>query len=137
MRHLHWLKVSALVQIRNAICIVCLIVFAFFEVYSALSTVSDKTGRFPAWEAKLGWGLFVLPSLVMIGLVLLLFGKRSTLGFGLVASSLLLYLGFLLLEVGLTENVERADWIAVGIWAVLCAIATLAAWLLSQRSTQL
>jgi len=129
-------QVGPLIQIRNVICVLCLIVFAIFETYSALGTALDNSRRFPAWEAKLGWGLFVLPSLMMTGLVLLLFGKRLTLGFSLVASSLLLYMGFVFLELALVGKIERTDWIVVGIWATLCAIATAAAWLLRRRSTQ-
>jgi hypothetical protein len=111
-------------------------VFAIFETYSALGTALDNSRRFPAWEAKLGWGLFVLPSLLMIGLVLLLLGKRLTLGFSLVASSLLLYMSFVFLELALAGKMERTDWVVVGIWATLCAIATAAAWLLRRRATQ-
>ena len=129
-------KVGRLIQIRNVICILCLIVFAIFETYSALATALDNSRRFPAWEAKLGWGLFVLPTLLTIGLVLLLFGKRLTLGFSLVASSLLLYMGFVFLELALVGKIERTDWFFVGVWATLCAIATAAAWLLRRRSTQ-
>ena len=72
----------------------------------------------------------------MIGIVLLLFGKRPTLGFSLVALSLLLYMGFLFLELALIGKIELGDWVSVGIWAALCAIATESAWLLRQRSTQ-
>jgi hypothetical protein len=129
-------KVEPLIQIRNVICVLCLIVFAIFETYSALGTALDNSRRFPAWEAKLGWGLFVLPSLLMIGLVLLLLGKRLTLGFSLVASSLLLYMSFVFLELALAGKMERTDWVVVGIWATLCAIATAAAWLLRRRATQ-
>jgi hypothetical protein len=129
-------KVGPLIQIRNVTCVLCLTVFAIFETYSALATALDNSRRFPAWEAKVGWGLFVLPSLLMIGLVLLLFGKRLTLGFSLVASSVLLYMGFVFLELALDGKIDRTDWLVVGIWATLCAIATAAAWLLRQRSTQ-
>lgn len=111
--------------------------FALFEMYSVLATALDNSHRFPAWEGKLGWGMFVLPSLLVIGLVLLLFGKRLTLGFFLVVSSLLLYMGFLFLELALVGKIERTDWLVVGIWATLCAIATAAAWLLRRRSTQI
>jgi len=129
-------KVGPLIQIRNVICVLCLIVFAIFETYSALATALDNSRRFPVWEAKLGWALFVLPSLLMIGLVLLLFGKRLTLGFSLVASSALLYMGFVFLEIALDGKIDRTDWLVVGIWATLCTIATAAAWLLKLRSTQ-
>ena len=121
-------------QIRNVICIVCLILFAFSETYSALATAFDNSRRFPAWEAKLGWGMFALPSLLMVGLVLLLLGKRLTLGFSLVASSLLLYMGFLFLALG--PKIEQMDWVFAGIWTGLCALATAEAWLLRQRSTR-
>jgi hypothetical protein len=129
-------KVSPLMQIRNVICILFLIVFAIFETYSALATAFDNSGRFPAWEPKLGWGLLVLPSFLMSGLVLLLFGKRLTLGFSLVTSGLLLYMTFLLLELALGPRIEQMDWVFVGFWTALCALATAAAWLLRRRSTQ-
>jgi hypothetical protein len=129
-------KVGPLIQTRNVICVLCLIVFAIFETYSALGTALDNSRRFPAWEAKLGSGLFILPSLLMIGLAHLLFGKRLTLGFALVVSSLLLYMGFVLLELALVGKIERTDWVVVGIWATLCAITTAAAWVLRRRSTQ-
>ena len=130
-------KVGPLIQIRNVICVLWLIVFAIFETYSALATALDNSRRFPAWEAKLGWGLFVLPSLLMIGLVLLLFGNRSTLGFSLVESSLLLYMGFLFLEIALIgKNPIKRTGSVIGIWVTLCAIATSAAWLLRRRSMQ-
>ena len=128
-------NVGPLIQARNAICVLCLIVFAIFETYSALGTALDNSRRFPAWEAKVGWGLFVLPSLLMIGLVLLLFGKRLTLGFSLVASSVLLYMGFVFFELALDGKIGRTEWLVVGIWATLCAIATAAASLLARRST--
>jgi hypothetical protein len=123
-------KAAWLMQIRNIICILCLILFAFFETYSALATAFDNSRRFPAWEAKLGWGMLFFPSLLMIGLVLLLFSKLLTLGFSLVASSLLLYMGFLFLELALGPKIEQMDWVVAGIWTGLCALATAAAWLL-------
>jgi hypothetical protein len=70
---------------------------------------SQRRWIIPAREAKLGWGMLVLPSLLMIGLVLLLFGKRLTLGFSLVALSVLLYMGFLFLELGLAPKIEQMD----------------------------
>jgi hypothetical protein len=129
-------KVGPLIQIRNVICALWLIVLAIFETYTALGTALDNSRRFPGWQAELGWGLLVLPSLLMIGLVLLLFGKRLTLGFSLVASSLLLYIGFLVLELALVGKIGRTDWVVVSIWVTLCATATAAAWLLKRRLTQ-
>jgi hypothetical protein len=129
-------KASWLIQGRNVICILWLIVLAIFETYSALATALDNSRKFPAWEAKLGWGMFVLPSLLMIGLVLLLFGKRLTLGFSFVVSSLLLYMGFLFVELALGPKMEQKDWVFTGFWAALCALGTAAGWLLKRRSTQ-
>ena len=80
--------------------------------------------------------MFVLPFLLMTGLVLLLASKRLTLGFSLATSSILLYMAFMLLELTLIGKVDRTDWLAVGIWMTICALATGAAWLLSRRSTQ-
>ncbi len=125
-----------MIQIRNLVCVLWLIVFAIFETYSALGTALDDSRRFPAWEAKLGWDLLVLPSLLVVGLVLLLFSNRLTLGFSLTASSVLLYMGFVFLELALDGKIERTDWLVAGIWATLCALAIVAAWLLRRRSTQ-
>jgi len=124
------------VQVRNVISILYLIVFALFETYSAIATVLDSSGRFPTWEAKFGWGLFILPSLIIIGTALLLFGKRVTLGIYLVASSLLLYMGFLFFEVLALGRLTPADWVVISIWTTLCAIAAGAGWVLRQRSVE-
>lgn len=129
-------NIGPLIRIRHVASVLYLIVFAIFETYSALATALDNSRRFPRWEAKLGWGLLILPSFLMIGLVLLLLGRRMTLGFCLIASSLLLYMGFLFLELALHGSIERSDWLFVNIWAALCAIAAAAAWLLRRRSTQ-
>lgn len=129
-------KASWLTKILNVFCILYLILFAFSETYSALATAFDNSRRFPAWEAKLGWGMFVLPSLLMVGLVLLLPGKRLTLGLFLVATSLLLYLGFLFLELALAPRIEQMDWVFAGIWTGLCVLAVGAAWFLRRRSTR-
>jgi hypothetical protein len=129
-------KVGPLMQIRNVICVLYLVAFVIFEMYTALGTTLHDSRTFPAWEAKLAWGLFALPSLLMIGLVLLLFTKRLALGFRLIASSLLLYMSFLFLELALDGRIERTGWVVVGIWAMLCALAATAAWLLGRRSAQ-
>ena len=65
----------------KSLCTAYLILFVLFEIYSASATALDDSNRFPAWEAKLGWGLFVLPCLLVFGLFLLLSGKRERLGF--------------------------------------------------------
>jgi hypothetical protein len=129
-------KASWLVQTRNITCILYLALYAFSEIYTALATAVDNSRRFSAWEAKLGWGMFVLPSLLIIGLAVLLSGKRLTLGFWLVASSVLLYMGFLLLELALVAKLEHRDWVAAGLWTGLSALATAEAWLLRRRSAR-
>jgi hypothetical protein len=117
-------KAGPLTQIRNVICILWLILFAIFETYSALATALDNSRRFPAWVTKLGWGMFVLPSLLMFGIVLLLFGKRLTLGFSLVATSLLLYMAFLLRELALGPRIEQMGWVDRRLRSQAAAVAS-------------
>jgi hypothetical protein len=117
-------------------CTAYLILFVLFEIYSSAATALDHSGRFPAWEAKLGWGLFVLPCLLLFGLFLLLTGRRARLGFSLVGLSLLLYMGFYLLEDWLVPgHMQRSDWFFTAIWVTLCAIAIGAARLLMRRQS--
>jgi hypothetical protein len=108
----------------KAICTAYLILFVLFEIYSSATTALDDSHRFPAWEAKLGWGLFVLPCLLLFGLFLLLSERRKRLGLSLVGLSLLLYMGFLFLEDLLApERMGRLDWLFTGTWITLSAIA--------------
>ena len=123
-------------QMTKSLCTAYLILFVLFEIYSASATALDDSNRFPAWEAKLGWGLFVLPCLLVFGLFLLLRGKREQLGFSLVGLSLLFFVGFLFLEDLLApERIGRLDWVFTGIWLTLCAIAIGAARLLMPRES--
>jgi hypothetical protein len=126
------------IRARDAVCALYLILFVFFETYSADATALDHSKRFPAWEASLGWGLFVLPCLLVFGLILLLSRRHGRLGFYLVGLSLILYMGFLFLEGFLhREQVVRMKWIFNfynGVWITLSAVAVGAAWLLKHRS---
>jgi hypothetical protein len=75
----------------------------------------------------------ILPFLLVTGLVLLR-GERETLGFSLAGLSVLLYLAFMFVEDALSpEHMDRREWVFNGIWIMLCAIATGAAWLLKRR----
>lgn len=127
-------EASWLIRTRNVLCALYLILFVLFETYSAAATALDHSNRFPTWEAELGWCLFVLPCLLVTGLFFLLRGGRETTGFFLVGLSILLYLAFMFLEDALSpEHMDRGEWLFNGIWIMLCAVATAAAWLLKRR----
>ena len=127
-------KASWLIRARDALCALYLIFFVLSETYSAAATALDDSHRFPAWEAKLGWCLFVLPCLLVTGMVLLLRGGRETIGFSLIGLSVLLYMAFMFLEDALgPEPMGRGDWVFTGIWIILSAVATAAAWLLKRQ----
>jgi|SRR5665213_4632140 len=127
-------EVRWLIRARNALCALYLILFVLSETYSAAATALDDSNRFPAWEAKLGWCLFVLPCLVVTGLFFLLRGERETIVLSLVGLSVLLYLAFMFLEDALSpEHMDRGAWVFDGIWILLCAAAVAAAWVLKRR----
>jgi hypothetical protein len=127
-------ETSWFIQTRDVLCALYLIFFVLAETYSAAATALDNSHRFPAWEATLGWCLFALPCLLVTGLVFLLRGGRETIGFSLIGLSALLYMAFMSLEDALgPEPMGRGDWLFTGIWILLCAVATAAAWLLKRR----
>jgi hypothetical protein len=122
-----------LIRARIVLCTIYLGSFVLFEVYSAAATALDHSSRFSVWEAKLGWCLFVLPCLLVTGLIFLLRGIRETVGFYLAGLSALLYLAFLFLENAVSSaHMEPGDWLLAGLWILLCTIATAAAWLLKR-----
>lgn len=126
-------ETSWLMRARNVLCALYLILFVLFETYSASATALDHSNRFPAWETKVGWGLFALPCLLLTGLVFLLRRERGNIGFTFVGLSILLYLAFMFLEDALSrEPMGRGEWVFNGIWIMLCAVATAAAWLLKR-----
>src|ERR1039458_907853 len=115
-------EVSWLIRTRNVLCALYLIVFVLFETYSASATALDHSSRFPTWEPKLGWCLFVLPCLLVIGLFFLLRGERENVGFSLVGLSVLLYLAFMFLEDAVSlDPMDRGEWVFSGIWTMFCA----------------
>lgn len=122
------------IRVRNAVCALYLVLLVLSEVYSAAATALDHSGRFPAWEAQLGWSLFVLPCLLLFGLILLLSSRPRRIGFYLIGLSVVLYTGFLFLEDFLArKQAIRMDWTMNGIWLTLCALAIRAGWILSDR----
>jgi hypothetical protein len=127
-------KASWFIRAGNVLCVVYLIFFVLSEAYSGAATALDDSRRFPAWEAKLGWCMFALPCLLVTGLVFLFRGERETIGFYLIGLSVSLYTAFMFLEDVLSpEPMGRGDWVFTGIWIILCAVATGAAWLLKRQ----
>jgi hypothetical protein len=105
-----------------------LLIFGLFEAYSAAATALDRHPAFPIWERHLGWGLFVLPC-VLIASLCLLHGRRSGLGLSLVILNLCLYAGFMIFESMVYRGhpaSRQAVWEVGGIWATLFVAALLA-----------
>ena len=120
----------------GAVCVFYLLVFLLVEVYSAAATAFDRNTRLPSWEPLLGWGLFVLPCVLLISLFLL-HGRYARLGFYLVAANLCLYASFMTFEWFVSRGnapSHRADWEVAGIWATLFATALLAARFLKMKA---
>ncbi len=106
-----------------------LLIFGAFEAYSAAATALDRNTAFPIWEPLLGWGLFVLPC-VLIASLFLLHGRRSGLGFSLVILNVCLYAGFLIFESIVYRGQPTSNqgvWEVGGIYAALFVAALLAA----------
>jgi hypothetical protein len=116
-------------RVGGIVSVLYLLIFVLFEGYSATATALDKNPAFPAWEPRLGWALFVLPC-VLVASLFLFHGRRSKLGFSLVAGNLCLYASFIIFESIAyhgTPTSHRAVWEVGGIWAALFAAALLAA----------
>jgi hypothetical protein len=127
----HWL-----IQVRNGICALWLLVFVLFEAYTAATTVLDHSLRFPVWESKLGWFLFVLPCELLIAVVCLVRRERMRLGFFLVAANLLAYATFMCSEAVLVhENIDKGTLAVAGLWAIFFALAIEAAHLLKGQAS--
>jgi hypothetical protein len=113
-----------------------LLLFGTFEAYSAAATALDRHPALPSWEPNLGWALFVLPCILIAGLVLL-HGRRYRLGFSLIVMNLCLYAGFMLFESMAYRGQpvsQQAVWEVGGIWTALFLAALLAAHFLKTRS---
>jgi hypothetical protein len=113
-----------------------LLILGMFEAYSAAATALDRNRAFPIWEPHLGWGLFVLPC-VLIASLFLLHGRRSGLGFSLVILNLCLYAGFLIFESIVHRGQpasNHAVWEVGGFWAALFVGAVLPALCLKTKT---
>lgn len=116
-------------RVGGIISIIYLLIFGLFEAYSAAATALDKNLAFPIWEHYLGWGLFVLP-LMLIASLFLLHARRSGLGFWLVILNLCLYSSFMIFESMVYRGqpaLRQAVWETGVIWATLFVAALLAA----------
>jgi hypothetical protein len=127
----HWL-----IQVRNGICSCWLFVFVLFEGYTAAATALDHSTRFPSWESKLGWFLFVLPCELLVALTLLMRRERVSLGFFLVAANLFIYAVFMCFEaVWVHESPDRTTLIVAGLWSAFFALGIGAAHLLKDQAS--
>jgi hypothetical protein len=102
-----------------------LLLFAACELYSAAATALDHSRRFPAWESKLGWILFLLPLVLLVSLFVFYSG-RGKIAFWLVSGNVAAYAGFCCLESYLAPDPSAsrgAMWQVIGIWVSLFAVA--------------
>jgi hypothetical protein len=115
----------------------CLGLCAFAELYSAGETALDRFA--PSWERVLGWFLFLLPIELIAALILLFNRKNGRLGFNLTALNLVLYAGFMVVDVfaGHAYPIVRADWLMMGLWAIFFALVLFSAWLIRVGSRPL
>jgi hypothetical protein len=128
------IDVTWLIRIRTVGCVLCLSLCAFAELYSAGATALDRFG--PSWERILGWFLFLLPIELIAALTFLFSNKREKLGFNFAILNVLLYAGFVVVDVfaGSKSRVDKADWLMMGIWAVFFAVVLFSARLIMTGS---
>jgi uncharacterized membrane protein len=114
--------VKWLIRFRKLACTLCLSLCAFSELYSAAATALDRFA--PPWERALGWFLFILPIELVVALILLFLPRNGRLGFNLTALNLLLYTGFMVVDVfaGHSTPVDKRDWLSMGLWAIFFAV---------------
>ena len=120
----------------GVLSVLYLLIFAWFEAFSAIGTALDKNPSFPSWEHLIGWALLVLPSTLLASLFLLHW-RRPRLGFLVIVVNLCLYASFMIFEsVAFDETPvsPRAIWELSGIWAVLFLTAVLAARFLETKA---
>ena len=127
---------APLIHVRDALCVLCLVLLVLSELYSAADLALDDHLHLPSWEHPLRWSLFGLPCALAVGLVLLVRSDRRRLGFYCVVASLLLYAPFICLEV-FQVHAEPGDWISLSVWISFCAIGIGAARVLMVRSIQI
>jgi hypothetical protein len=126
-----------LIRIRNVACALCLSLCAFAELYSAGATALDRFA--PSWERVLGWFLFLLPIELIAALILLFSNKKARLGFNLTILNLLLYAGFMVVDVfaGHGGHNDKSDWLMMGLWAVFFSVVLFSARLILAGSRSL
>jgi hypothetical protein len=109
------------IRFCNVACTLCVGLCAFSELYSAAAIALDRFA--PSWERLLGWFLFLLPIELIVALILLFIRKYGRLGFNLTALNILLYAGFLVVDLfaGNATHVDKNDWLMMGLWAVFFA----------------
>ena len=125
----HMLK--SLIHVRDAFCVPCLVLLALSELYSAVDLSLDSR-QLPAWEHPIGWGLFVLLTALVLGMLLLLRLNWKMLGFNLAGASLLFYALFVCVE-AFQAPMELGDWMAMFSWCGFCALGIGAAGILMVR----
>jgi hypothetical protein len=108
---------------------------AFAEIYSAGATALDRFA--PSWERVLGWLLFLLPIELIAALILLFSDKKARLGFNLMILNVLMYAGFMVVDVFAGDEatpIDRSDWLMMGLWAIFFASVLFAARLIPAGS---
>jgi len=109
--------VKWLIRVNKVVCTLCMSLCAFAELYSAAATALDRFT--PSWERLLGWFLFLLPIELIAAWFLLFSQKNGRLGFNLTALNLLLYAGFMVVDVFVGRfPVDKGDWLFMGLWTI-------------------
>jgi hypothetical protein len=119
--------------ILKGLCVALLILLAGAELYSALAVTFDYP-KAASWEHTICGFLFALPCALLVGLALLTWKKRKGPGFYVAASSLIFYAGFVCAD-DYHAPMEKADWIAVMVGIIICAIGIGAARFLMGKPT--
>jgi hypothetical protein len=125
------------IRLRNIACTLCLCLCAFAELYSAGATALDRFA--PSWERAIGWLLFLLPIELIAALILLFNHKNGRLGFNLTTLNLLLYAGFMVVDVfaGSATPFDGTDWLMIGLWAIFFAVVSFSARLILAGSRRI
>lgn len=106
--------------------VLCVFLCAFSELYSAAGTAFDR--YLPSWEKGIGWFMLLLPIELIAALILLCSHKYGKLGFSLTFLNLLLYEGFMFVQVfDGRYPVDKRDWLAIGVWTVFFAVVLISA----------
>ena len=115
------------IWVRRISCVFCLGIFVFSEYSAAAGTALDRLA--PFWERALGWFLLLLPLELVAAATLLFLRGRARLGYRLVVVNLLLYAGFVVVEMSAHHDAAagKTVWLILGTWAFLFAAAWLSA----------